>query len=154
VKDVPPRGLVSLAYALEREDASWQLFSTPFSQGAQSRRLDLLDGHVCAAVQLFNGETSYGDADRMERIKWMLVELDAKYGARDWVNMRGMGHTFAYSQLDDIVGHRVTAEDHLPLSAASLFSPSPSPFAASPLSPSPSPSPFAAPLLLAAHEPE
>ena len=62
-----------------------------------------MDDVTCAAVQLYNGETRYGDAQREECVKQLLVHPDAKRGAVDMVIMRGMMHRFAYSQLEEIV---------------------------------------------------
>jgi hypothetical protein len=68
----------------------------------------LLDDATCAAVQVYNGETRYGDALRAEHVKRLLTDAEARLGALELVAMRGMMHGLAYSQLEQIVGQHVT----------------------------------------------
>jgi hypothetical protein len=60
---------------------------------------------------LFNGETRYGDDEREKYVRIMLEDLRAKLGAVDLVNMRGMTHRFAYSQLEKVVGQHAASQD-------------------------------------------
>jgi hypothetical protein len=71
----------------------------------------MLDDATCAAVQIFNGETSYADEQSKTVIGQMLVDNLAKRGAVDLVGMRGMQHRLARSDLEEIVGQHITTED-------------------------------------------
>ncbi len=104
-------GLVILGYGLETGDASWRFFLPPIPDYYHpSSSGDLLDATTAAAVQLYNGETCFGDAQRLATVQRMLVDDDAKLGVVDLLGMRGMRrHEFACSQLDAIVGQHIAA---------------------------------------------
>ena len=112
-------GLVFLGYAVERGDASWCLFVGPdasprgsavYAQGQGTGRRELLDDTTSAAVQVFNGETRYGDEQRAEHVQQLLAGNEAQRGAVDLVVMRGMMQRFAYSQLETIIGQHVATQ--------------------------------------------
>jgi hypothetical protein len=98
------RGLVFLGYAIERGEDSWQLFVENSRRLPTSQCSDLLKDDTCAAVQVYNGETRYGDQQRQQCTERLLPDDDGKRGAVDLVQMRGAKHTIAYSQLERIVG--------------------------------------------------
>ncbi len=95
-------GLVFLAYAVEREDLLFPASQLPGDNLARSQT-QLLDDSVCAAVQVYNGETSYCDARREGDVRRLLPDSEAKFGAEKLVEMRGMIHMLAYSTLEDII---------------------------------------------------
>ncbi len=109
-------GLIFMGYAIERGgDESRQLFvQYPPQIDMKSRKGSdgLLGDIMCAAVQVFNGETRYGDTVREGHVQRMLEDPCAKQGAVDLCVMRGMIHNLAYSQLENIVGqHSDVAEE-------------------------------------------
>jgi hypothetical protein len=61
-------------------------------------------------VQVFNGETRYGDEQRAEHVQQLLAGNEAQRGAVDLVVMRGMMQRFAYSQLETIIGQHVATQ--------------------------------------------
>ncbi len=67
-----------------------------------SRETPSLDGSTCAAVQLYNGETTYCDEQREGDVRSLLPDSEAKLGAENLVEMRGMTHMLAYSALEGI----------------------------------------------------
>jgi hypothetical protein len=100
------RGLVFLGYAPERGEASWRVFA-PLAEeeyAPNSGATDLLDDNIAVAVQVYNGETCFGDEKRLESVQNILMDHEAKLAAVDLVDMRGMRHRLAHSQLERIVG--------------------------------------------------
>jgi hypothetical protein len=71
----------------------------------------LLEDATCAAVQVFNGETRYGDSLRTNHVQLILGDSRAKQAAVDLVAMRGQIPNLAYSQLEGIVGQHVDVHE-------------------------------------------
>ena len=110
--DVHTHGLVFLAYAVESGPKSARIFVSPPDTSSAQHPSQMLDEPKSAVVQIFNGDTCYGDSKRMVHIRNMLSDnMLAMRGARDLVDMRGMQHRFALSDLEKIVGYHIATED-------------------------------------------